>query len=252
MGGFNVSAQSFGVYQAIEWLSNDNTSVANQIRASERIRGMLNKSRDEDIVRLNITSRLNERLEKTTSEMLKVKLEYNFKWNFYLAFVLLQAEIIWTLANIAAGPSTHTKLVLKKGLKKFLELLEGHHSDGFKVDIVWILANIAGDSASCRDDLIHAGVLPIIVKLLKETTNLDLQNKCVWLLSNIVRHLNPPLESTVISECIFVASKFLKHEDPDILSHICWIFKYLADGTTEDRDMVIASGICQRLVDLNR
>lgn len=163
----------------------------------------------------------------------------------------IQSEIIWTLANIAAGTSFQTKLVLRKGLKKFIELLEANRRDGFKVDIVWILANIAGDSASCRDSLLNAGVVPIIIKLLKETSNLNLQKKCVWLMSNIVRHPNPPVDFDLISECIPVASKYLTHIDNEILSHTCWFFKYLTDGTVCDRNAVIASpGICHRLIDL--
>lgn len=72
MGGSEVTAQSFGIYQAIEWLCNDGTSVENQIKGVVRIRKMIEQCKNDDFVELNIISRLVERLEKTTSVRLQV------------------------------------------------------------------------------------------------------------------------------------------------------------------------------------
>lgn len=75
MGGFRVRVQFFGVYQAIEWLSKDNTSLQNQIRATTRIREMVDKGRTSDIVKLNIISRLMERLEKIPCSIVQVNVK---------------------------------------------------------------------------------------------------------------------------------------------------------------------------------
>lgn len=60
MGGFKVPVQAFGVYQAIDWLVRDDTSVENQIRATTRIREMQAKGQGDgdDVVKLNIVSPL--------------------------------------------------------------------------------------------------------------------------------------------------------------------------------------------------
>lgn len=153
------------------------------------------------------------------------------------------------MANIAAGTSTLTRLVLQKGLKKFIELLKTDKGDSFKVDIVWILANIAGDSASCRDSLLKADVLTIIIKLLENTYDLELQKKCIWFVINLVRDADPALDPKVFSECIPTITKYLKHVDTDILINTLLLFKHLANGPIET-SLMDFSEITQRLVDL--
>lgn len=92
--------------------------------------------------------------------------------------------------------------MLRKGLEEFKKLLNADYDDHFKVDVVWILSNIAGDSASCRDALLSGGVLPDILKIMGETKYLELQKKCIWMMSNVVRHSSPALEADVVSTCI--------------------------------------------------
>lgn len=65
MGGFQVSAQPFSVYQAIDWLCNKSATLQNQINASRRVREMLEKGEADDLVKLGIVSRLAELLERT-------------------------------------------------------------------------------------------------------------------------------------------------------------------------------------------
>lgn len=251
MGGFLVPVQPFGVYQALDWLVRDDTSVDNVIRALERIRSVIEKGRADEIIKLNIVSRLIECLETTQCKRLQVPRNIEAYPSIEIILSLFfQADIIWTLANIAAGKSAQTKLVLRKGLNKFIEMLEADNDDGFVVDIVWILSNIAGDD-SCRDDLVDARVIPIIMKFLETSSHLELQKKCIWFFSNIVRHSNP-IEFIKVSPFIPILARYLKHSDTEIIFNICWTFKYLTDGDNEERNLVIASGICQRIVDLIR
>lgn len=72
MGGFLVPVQPFGVYQALDWLVRDDTSVDNVIRALERIRSVIEKGRADEIIKLNIVSRLIECLETTQCKRLQV------------------------------------------------------------------------------------------------------------------------------------------------------------------------------------
>jgi hypothetical protein len=73
MGGFFVPIQPFGIYQALDWLCSDNTTVPNIVNATRRIRNLIEKGKTDDIVRLGIVSRLIERLEKTNVELVQVR-----------------------------------------------------------------------------------------------------------------------------------------------------------------------------------
>lgn len=71
MGGLTIKVQSFGLYQAIEWLSSSE-SISNQVNAARRIRKMADNGKAEDLMKLNVVSRLVERLEKTETLVVQV------------------------------------------------------------------------------------------------------------------------------------------------------------------------------------
>jgi hypothetical protein len=71
MGGFTIKAQPFGVYQAIEWLSISDR-VSNQVNAARRIRKMVENGSAEDMMKLNVVSRLVELLEKSKVVIVQV------------------------------------------------------------------------------------------------------------------------------------------------------------------------------------
>lgn len=76
MGGFFIKTQPFGVYQAIDWLQ-PGAELENQITGVRRIRTMLDQKRSEDVVKLNIVSRLVELLESTSSAALQVSSKHS-------------------------------------------------------------------------------------------------------------------------------------------------------------------------------
>lgn len=157
------------------------------------------------------------------------------------------------MANVAAGTSRQAQLVLRKALPILLRLLDSNENAAFKTDIVWTLANIAGDSADCRDKLLDANVHLIALKFLKETKNFDFEKHCVWLLSNLFRHVRGVKDVKIIAACVPTLLKYLHHEDCDILHNVCWSLKYIADRSPEERNLLIETdGVCQRLVDMIR
>lgn len=163
----------------------------------------------------------------------------------------LQSEILWTLANVAAGTSSQAQLVLHKALPSLLKLLEGNTTEEFKIDIVWTLANLAGDSAECRDKLLDVGIHLKTMKFLESSTNLNFKKNCIWLFSNIFRHKRSIEDFNIVATCIPTLLKYLHSHDCDIVINMCWSFKYIADGTPEERNQLVKeAGVCSRLVEL--
>ena len=81
----------------------------------------------------------------------------------------LQIEAAWVLANVAAGPTDHTKTVIDAGaLPKLVKLL-GSTNEDLQWQVVWAIGNIAGDESKTRDTVINSDISLILDPLLKYT-----------------------------------------------------------------------------------
>lgn len=250
MGGFYVPSQPLSVYQAIEWLCSE-TAVHNQVVAVGRIREMVDKGKADDVVKLGIVSRLSELLERAGSNFLQVSsVAEKFEQRHETVFAL-KGEIIWTLSNIAAGKSSHTKLVMTKFWFKLMSLLSSPvHPCEFKIDIVWTFANIAGDSEFCRDFLIEKGLLGIILQVMNETNCLELLQKSLWFLVNIFRHPDPLVSTSVVSACVARLKSYLNHANTEVIRGSCNALKNISKGSEEHVDVLIEADCCPSLVQL--
>lgn len=155
-----------------------------------------------------------------------------------------------TLCNIAAGTSHHTEVVVRNALPTLLKILEESASHEVKADIIWTLANVAGDSEKCRDKLLDAGIMMQTVKLLDTQSNVEMEKNCIWLISNLCRHKNPSPDFGKISCCIPILEHYLKHSNDEIINNTCWALRYISDGGAKQIDALVEAGFCKRLVEL--
>lgn len=104
------------------------------------------------------------------------------------------------MTNIASGSSQQTQVVLEAdAVPRFIELLSSPVMD-VKEQAVWALGNIAGDSARCRDYVLHCGALPPLLAIFEETTKISMLRNATWTLSNFCRGKNPQPEWPMVSK----------------------------------------------------
>jgi len=57
----------------------------------------------------------------------------------------------------------------------------------FKIQAVWALGNVAGDSPRCRDLVLNSGALIPLLSQLNEHSKLSMLRNATWTLSNFCR-----------------------------------------------------------------
>uniref|UniRef100_T1IV31 Mitochondrial pyruvate carrier n=1 Tax=Strigamia maritima TaxID=126957 RepID=T1IV31_STRMM len=161
----------------------------------------------------------------------------------------LQSESAWALANIAAGNSQQTRVVVDSGAAPiFIELFTSPKTTVAE-HAVLALGNIAGDGPELRDYVISLGILKPLIAL-TQTEHTFLLKTVVWTLRNLCRGKTPPPPAKVAQECLPVLGELLNSTDNAILSDTCYAISALADGPNERIDAVVQAGVVPRLVEL--
>eukprot|EP00514_Thraustochytrium_sp_LLF1b_P003167 CAMPEP_0184508464 /NCGR_PEP_ID=MMETSP0198_2-20121128/776_1 /TAXON_ID=1112570 /ORGANISM="Thraustochytrium sp., Strain LLF1b" /LENGTH=763 /DNA_ID=CAMNT_0026898253 /DNA_START=767 /DNA_END=3058 /DNA_ORIENTATION=+ len=160
----------------------------------------------------------------------------------------LQVEALWALTNIAAGTTEHTKLLIKyNAVPTLVALLDSTHQEVLE-QAVWVLGNIAGDSATARDKVLEAGALGPLLKCMCENRRTSLLRIATWTLSNLCDlQPRPVFKVDTVLQTLRVV---LQNEDTEVLSHACWALSHLCDGPSPHIQAVVKANVCYRLVGL--
>jgi len=160
----------------------------------------------------------------------------------------LQFEASWVLTNIASGESHQTQAVVDAGgVPAFLEMLRTGDVET-KEQVIWAMANIAGDSAKLRDYCLQAGTMDAFLAcLVQHESRTEMMKHTTWGLSNLCRG-KPRPNIEYISKAMPYLSRLLQVNEPEVLTDALWALSYIADGDENQIDLLLHSGVVGTVV----
>lgn len=138
------------------------------------------------------------------------------------------------MTNIASGTTDHVNNLIEKDvLANFILLLVSPHVEVVE-QVIWGIGNIAGDSSTTRDSVLHSGALDKIATVLdKAPIGSSFLRNASWALSNLCRG-RPQPDYNLVRRAIPTLIKVLVENDKeDIITDICWALSYLSDGAKD-------------------
>jgi hypothetical protein len=161
----------------------------------------------------------------------------------------LQFESAWILTNIASGTTEQTSKVVDCDAVPIFVNMINHKNENLKEQSVWALGNISGDSSKYRDLVLEHKILVPLLTQIDLTNKISFLRNATWTLSNLCRG-KPSPDRIYLIDILRGLSKLIFSEDNEILGDVCWALSYISDGSDERIQLIIESGIVQRIVEL--
>jgi importin subunit alpha-6/7 len=216
--------------------ADQNSSKSDRLQAVKAIRTLLSAERDDiavSIIEQNLLPNLVKFLESNDADV--------------------QLEALSALTNLVVSQADHTHFLIGTGVVPVLvNLLK--ESDGKSEEIlekaVWVLGNIAGDSAVTRDAVLAGGALVPMIGIIDRSCqqkSMRLLRVSVWCVSNLCD--GPSMLPTFPAKSVIGAmiQALGSSTDADVISHACWALSHLCDGPSPHVQSVVDADVCEAL-----
>eukprot|EP00041_Stephanoeca_diplocostata_P019947 m.437149 g.437149 ORF g.437149 m.437149 type:complete len:536 (+) comp21433_c0_seq4:238-1845(+) len=156
-----------------------------------------------------------------------------------------QLQACWCISNIAASISSHTReaSVASPYLITFLGSENAYLQDHSATAV----ANIAGDSPSCRDQLIAQGAISPVISLIA-SRSADVVRSAAFALSNLLRgqalDLRQRMNATLMPAMIKAFETFVAQSNYDVITELLWVLTYFC----VDNPVAVASFVETTLI----
>lgn len=163
----------------------------------------------------------------------------------------LQFEALWAICNIVSGSQEQTQAMVDLDVVPIVtRILQTSDNPDVLEQGVWALGNVAGDCAGHRDVCLREGCLEPILRILQQSGRLSCTRNAVWAVSNLCRGRPKPRLEDLRPVVPVIAEQLRNSHDQEVLVDSLWCFSYISDGANADIQVVLDTGICERLVEL--
>jgi hypothetical protein len=160
----------------------------------------------------------------------------------------LQFEASWVLTNIASGDSKQTAAVAP-AVGEFVHCLQ-HSAVDVQEQVIWALANIAGDCTELRDHVLEFNVVPAMLNLIVQNEGrVVMLRNATWALSNMCRGKPSPALDKIGAAIPYLA-RLLYCDDGEVQSDALWALSYIAQGNSDAIDHVINSQALPKVMEM--
>jgi hypothetical protein len=114
--------------------------------------------------------------------------------------------------------------------------------------VIWAMANIAGDSAKLRDHCLQAGAMDAFLNcMVQHEGRKEMLKQATWGISNLCRGKPRPQTEYVIKALPYLA-RLLTCSEKEVLADCLWALSYIADGDEQHINLLLESGVLGTVV----
>jgi importin subunit alpha-1 len=119
-------------------------------------------------------------------------------------------EILWILTNIASSESIYTHFLCVNGVLNIIsDLITKNISTGIKDQLIWLIANIAGDHETYRLEMIERNFHEFLFAVVLDGLTMKNNQICFWALSNLLRGVKSLNITENLSRLVILCCKVL-------------------------------------------
>ena len=165
--------------------------------------------------------------------------------------VAAATQFRYLFSDATDNPETREAATSCGVIPKFVEFISCSHSPTLQMEAVWALGAVAELDSQCRDLGLTSGVLPPLLKLLRDPeTTLEMVKRATWALRNLCGGNDPPPDWYVMIQAFPTLAFLLNSTDEEVLADACWAVLRLCGSVDFKIQEVIDSGMTRRLVEL--
>jgi hypothetical protein len=161
----------------------------------------------------------------------------------------IKFEAGWALTNIASGTQEQTQFLVENGVIEKLARLLNSESKDVRDQVVWGLANIAGDNAQFRDMVIACNPIAAMRASYDQATNNNAKEIAIWAMTNLARGKPAPAPDTLVQLFPFFIESIQKDSDNrETMGDAVWGLIYILESDVAWAHKLIVSGAVPILV----
>mmetsp|Transcript_4433 Transcript_4433/g.6687 ORF Transcript_4433/g.6687 Transcript_4433/m.6687 type:complete len:525 (-) Transcript_4433:27-1601(-) len=162
----------------------------------------------------------------------------------------IKKEAAWCIANMTSGDHFVTRSLVEYGaVEKLIRLIDPYKQDLLE-NVVWALANIAGDCQEFRDYVNSHNLIYELVGVFNSDCEVDdgVIKTCAWAIQNCVKNTRGLPDMQLVNQVIHIAKNLIRNYDEETQNIALWILSEITNGESKHIAAAINSGVMSEIM----